>query len=285
MTPPESDFSTSSFADLGLALHDAFGFSELRDGQRAAIEAVMAGRNVLAVMPTGAGKSLCYQLPAIVRGGLTVVVSPLVALMRDQVAALRLNDIAAATINSDLSREENVRTWYAVRDGDVRLLYLSPERLMTDRMLAALEKLDVDLFAIDEAHCISQWGPAFRPEYAMLANLRTRFPGTPIIGLTATADGATREDIEQRMFGGDVVNIITGFDRPDLSLGVTLKNNWKGQVANFIEERKGASGIVYCLSRRRQRRSRLCCATRGTKPSPFMRVWIALKKRTPKIDL
>lgn len=251
MTPPESDLFASNFADLGSALHDVFGFSELRDGQREAIEAVMDGRNVLAVMPTGAGKSLCYQLPAIVRGGLTVVVSPLVALMRDQVAALRLNGISAATINSDLSREENVETWYAVRDGKIRLLYLSPERLMTERMLAALSQLDVGLFAIDEAHCISQWGPAFRPEYAMLADLRQRFSGVPIIGLTATADGATRDDIEQRMFAGDVVSVVTGFDRPNLSLGVTLKNSWKRQVSDFIDGRRGAAGIVYCLSRKK----------------------------------
>lgn len=251
MTPPESDLFAANFADLGSALHDVFGFSELRAGQQEAIEAVMDGLNVLAVMPTGAGKSLCYQLPAIVRGGLTVVVSPLVALMRDQVAALRLNGIPAATINSDLSRDENVRTWYAVRDGHIRLLYLSPERLMTDRMLAALSQLDIGLFAIDEAHCISQWGPAFRPEYAMLADLRQRFPHVPIIGLTATADGATREDIEQRMFAGDVVSIVTGFDRPNLSLGVTLKSGWKKQVADFVAERRGASGIVYCLSRKK----------------------------------
>jgi len=251
MRPPEADIFTDTGADLGSALHDVFGFTELRDGQREAIEAVMAGRNVLAVMPTGAGKSLCYQLPAIVRGGLTVVVSPLVALMRDQVAALRLNGIAAATINSDLTREENVRTWYAVRDGEIRLLYLSPERLMTERMLAALGQLDVGLFAIDEAHCISQWGPAFRPEYAMLADLRTRFPRVPVIGLTATADGATREDIEQRMFAGDVVSVVTGFDRPNLTLGVTLKNNWKRQVTEFVDGQKGAAGIIYCLSRRK----------------------------------
>ena len=251
MSPPEADIFTDTGADLGSALHDVFGFTELRDGQREAIEAVMAGRNVLAVMPTGAGKSLCYQLPAIVRGGLTVVVSPLVALMRDQVAALRLNGIAAATINSDLTREENVRTWYAVRDGEIRLLYLSPERLMTERMLAALGQLDVGLFAIDEAHCISQWGPAFRPEYAMLADLRKRFPRVPVIGLTATADGATREDIEQRMFAGDVVSVVTGFDRPNLTLGVTLKNNWKRQVTEFVDGQKGAAGIIYCLSRRK----------------------------------
>lgn len=251
MTLPYTGPFTANFTDLGSALHDVFGFSELRDGQREAIEAVMEGRNVLAVMPTGAGKSLCYQLPAIVRGGLTVVISPLVALMRDQVAALLLNGIGAATINSDLSREKNIETWFAVRDGKIRLLYLSPERLMTDRMLAALSQLDIALFAIDEAHCISQWGPAFRPEYAMLADLRQRFPNVPIMGLTATADGATREDIEQRMFAGDVISIVTGFDRPNLCLGVTLKSSWKKQIADFVAERKGASGIVYCLSRKK----------------------------------
>ena len=251
MTPPESDLFPNSAADLGSALHDAFGFAELRAGQREAIEAVLDGRNVLAVMPTGAGKSLCYQLPAIVRGGLTVVVSPLVALMRDQVAALRLNGIAAATINSDLSRDENVRTWYAVRDGAVRLLYMSPERLMTERMLSALSKLDISLFAIDEAHCISQWGPAFRPEYAMLADLRERFPGTPVVGLTATADKATRDDIEDKIFAGDVVRVVTGFDRPNLSLGVTLKDSWKRQIMDFVDERRGQPGIIYCLSRRK----------------------------------
>ena len=251
MTPPESDLFPNSAADLGSALHDSFGFSELRAGQREAIEAVLDGRNVLAVMPTGAGKSLCYQLPAIVRGGLTVVVSPLVALMRDQVATLRLNGIAAATINSDLSRDENVRTWYAVRDGAVRLLYMSPERLMTERMLSALAKLDISLFAIDEAHCISQWGPAFRPEYAMLADLRKRFPGTPVVGLTATADKATRDDIEDKIFAGDVVRVVTGFDRPNLSLGVTLKDSWKRQITDFVDERRGQPGIIYCLSRRK----------------------------------
>ncbi|MEE2689146.1 MAG: DNA helicase RecQ [Pseudomonadota bacterium] len=251
MAPSASYISANSDTDLRSVLHDAFGFSDLRVGQREAIEAVLAGRNVLAVMPTGAGKSLCYQLPALVRGGLTVVVSPLVALMRDQVAVLRMNGIAAATINSDISREENIRTWYTVRDGEVRLLYLSPERLMTQRMQVALGKLEVNLFAIDEAHCISQWGPAFRPEYAMLAELRTGFPGTPIIGLTATADRATRDDIEDKIFGGDVVRVVTGFDRPNLSLGVTLKNNWKRQIIGFVNERRKQAGIVYCLSRRK----------------------------------
>ncbi len=238
-------------ASITTALADAFGFDALRSGQAQAIEAVLAGRNVLAVMPTGAGKSLCYQLPALVTGGLTVVVSPLVALMRDQVAALNLNGIAAATINSDIGRAENVATWRAVQAGKVRLLYLSPERLMTERMLRALGGLDVRLFAIDEAHCISQWGPAFRPEYEALSGLSERFPGIPIIGLTATADPATREDIAAKIFGGDAVSVVTGFDRPNLSLAVALKNNWKRQTVEFVSARKGASGIVYCLSRKK----------------------------------
>jgi RecQ family ATP-dependent DNA helicase len=232
-------------------LADVFGFSDLRPGQWETIAGLLGGRDVLAVMPTGAGKSLCYQLPALVLGGLTVVVSPLVALMRDQVAALRLNGVAAATINSDHSREENVETWYDVRAGKVRLLYLSPERLMTERMLAALTACDVRLIAIDEAHCISQWGPAFRPEYAALAGLRARFPDVPIIGLTATADPATRDDIRAKIFGGDSLAVVTGFDRPNLSLSVALKENWKKQTAAFVNARRGQSGIVYCLSRRK----------------------------------
>ncbi len=238
-------------ADVGPVLAEVFGFDGLRPGQDAAIEAVLAGRNVLAVMPTGAGKSLCYQLPALVLGGLTVVVSPLLALMRDQVAALKLNGIAAATINSDIGRAENVATWRAVQAGEIRLLYLSPERLMTGAMLQALAGLDVRLIAIDEAHCISQWGPAFRPEYEALSALRERFPGVPIIGLTATADPATREDIAAKIFDSDAEVIVTGFDRPNLSLGVTLKNSWKKQTADFVDARKGQSGIVYCLSRRK----------------------------------
>jgi ATP-dependent DNA helicase RecQ len=233
------------------ALSRYFGFSRLRPGQAEAVDALLSGRNVLAVMPTGAGKSLCFQLPALILGGLTIVVSPLVALMRDQVDALKLNGIAAATINSDIDRATNIETWRAVQAGEVRLLYLSPERLMTARMLEALSGLDVRLIAIDEAHCISQWGPAFRPEYEALGRLRLRFPGVPLIGLTATADPSTRDDIRLKIFDDDALVIVTGFDRPNLSLAVTLKNSWKKQVAAFVEARRGESGIVYCLSRRK----------------------------------
>jgi ATP-dependent DNA helicase RecQ len=238
-------------AALSTNLAETFGFTELRPGQTEAIEALLSGRHVLAVMPTGAGKSLCYQLPALVLGGLTVVVSPLLALMRDQVAALRLNGIAAASINSDQSRDENIAVWRQVQAGEIRLLYLSPERLMTEAMLRALAKLDLRLIAIDEAHCISQWGPAFRPEYEALAGLRDRFPSVPIIGLTATADPVTRADIDAKVFAGKAVSVVTGFDRPNLSLSVTLKNNWKKQAIGFVKARPGSSGIVYCLSRKK----------------------------------
>src|SRR6201995_1636760 len=173
-------------------LKDIFGFDDFRPGQTAAIEALLAGGHVLTLMPTGAGKSLCYQVPALVKGGLTIVVSPLVALMQDQVAALRLAGVAADTINSSFDRDANVAAWRRVAAGQTRLLYLAPERLMTERMLDALSRLDVTLIAIDEAHCISQWGPAFRREYEDLSRLRSIFPQVPIIALTATADEATR---------------------------------------------------------------------------------------------
>ena len=230
-------------------LRDRFGFESFRPGQGEAIGALLAGRNMLAVMPTGSGKSLCYQVPALLTGGLSIVVSPLVALMQDQVAALRLNGVAAATINSAIPREENVETWCRVQAGEVTLLYMSPERLMDERMLAAVGKLGPKLFAIDEAHCISQWGPSFRPEYAQLAQLREIFPGVPIAALTATADPITRDDIAARLFGGDAEVIVTGFDRPNLTLAVEMKKSWKKQLLDFTEAHRGEAGIVYCLTR------------------------------------
>jgi ATP-dependent DNA helicase RecQ len=211
----------------------------------------MAGRNLLAVMPTGSGKSLIYQVPALLTGGLTIVVSPLVALMQDQVAALKLNGIPAATINSSIPREDNIATWRQVQTGEVALLYLSPERLMDGRMTAALRKLSPAMFAIDEAHCISQWGPAFRPEYADLSRLRELFPGVPCAALTATADPITRDDIAERLFGGEAEVIVTGFDRPNLTLAVEMKRSWKKQMLDFADSRRGEAGIVYCLSRKK----------------------------------
>ncbi|MDX8478347.1 DNA helicase RecQ [Mesorhizobium sp. VK24D] len=232
-------------------LKDVFGFDDFRPGQAGVMEALLSGRHVLAVMPTGAGKSLCYQVPALVLGGLTIVVSPLVALMQDQVAALRLAGVAADTINSSLDRDANVAAWRRVASGQTRLLYLAPERLMTERMLDALARLDIRLIAIDEAHCISQWGPAFRREYEDLARLRDIFPKVPIIALTATADETTRTDISARLFADRVDTLVLGFDRPNIRLAIEPKQDSKRQLLRFVERHSGCSGIVYCLSRRK----------------------------------
>ncbi|AZO63296.1 DNA helicase RecQ [Mesorhizobium sp. M1A.F.Ca.IN.022.06.1.1] len=232
-------------------LKDVFGFDDFRPGQAEVIEALLCGRHVLAVMPTGAGKSLCYQVPALVLGGLTIVVSPLVALMQDQVAALRLAGVAADTINSSLDRDANVAAWRRVASGQTRLLYLAPERLMTERMLDALARLHIRLIAVDEAHCISQWGPAFRREYEDLARLRDLFPKVPMIALTATADETTRTDISARLFAERVDTLVLGFDRPNIKLAIEPKQDSKRQLLRFVERHAGQSGIVYCLSRRK----------------------------------
>ncbi len=232
-------------------LKELFGFGEFRAGQEQAVDALLAGRNVLTVMPTGSGKSLCFQVPALILKGLSLVVSPLVALMHDQVAALQLIGIAADTINSSRSRDENIAVWQQVRAGALRLLYLSPERLMTSRMLAALSVLDVKLIAVDEAHCISRWGPAFRPDYENLAHLRQHFPHAPIAALTATADESTRQDICTKLFAGTGEVFVLGFDRPNITLQVEPKQGWKTQLLGFLQNHKNQSGIIYCLSRKK----------------------------------
>jgi len=232
-------------------LKTIFGFDDFRPGQEEAMDILLSDRHLLMVMPTGSGKSLCFQVPALVLGGLTVVVSPLVALMQDQVAALKLAGVAADAINSSQSRDDNVAAWQRAARGETRLLYMAPERLMTERMLGALAKLPMKLIAIDEAHCISQWGPAFRPEYEALTRLCDVFPGVTIAALTATADESTRADIAQKLFADDVETLVMGFDRPNIRLTVEPKKDSKKQLLTFVKARPGASGIVYCLSRKR----------------------------------
>ncbi len=231
-------------------LRQTFGYDSFRPNQERIVDTLLAGRNVLAVMPTGSGKSICYQVPALVRGGLAIVVSPLIALMQDQVAALKLAGVAAETINASASRDENVAIWRKVAAGEVNLLYLSPERLMTERMIPALQRIGVNTIAIDEAHCISQWGASFRPEYDMLQSLRQSFPGTPIGAFTATADESTRRDIVAKIFGGEAEVFVAGFDRPNIRLSVAPKANAKEQLLDFLNGRAGQSGIVYALSRK-----------------------------------
>ncbi|HVT23051.1 MAG TPA: DNA helicase RecQ [Rhizomicrobium sp.] len=250
-------------------LKSVFGFDDFRPGQEDAVAALLAGRHLLMVMPTGSGKSLCFQVPALVMGGLTLVVSPLVALMQDQVAALKLAGVSADAINSSQDRDSNVAAWQRAARGETRLLYMAPERLMTERMLSALAKLPVKLIAIDEAHCISQWGPAFRPEYEALARLREIFPRVPIAALTATADETTRADIAEKLFGGDVEALVMGFDRPNIRLTVEPKKDSKKQLLAFVKARPGVSGIVYCLSRKKTESIASFLSEHGVRALPY----------------
>ena len=265
-------------------LKDVFGFESFRPGQEPVIDAVLAGRDALAVMPTGGGKSLCFQVPALVRGGLTVVVSPLVALMQDQVAALRLAGVAADAIHSLNSREENVAIWRRVAAGELRLLYLAPERLMTERMLAALARLPLSLIAVDEAHCVSQWGPAFRPEYGALSALRPRFPDVPILALTATADAVTREDIAAQLLSPDAAQFVAGFDRPNIRLAVEPRKSPKRQLLSFAKKHRGRSGIVYCLSRRKVEETAAMLEAEGIRALPY-HAGMTAEERTANQDI
>ncbi len=262
--------SKANFADgKHRILAEVFGFPGFRPGQVEVIDALMAGESVLTVMPTGAGKSLCFQVPALALGGLTIVVSPLLALMQDQVSALQLAGVRAETINSARDRAENVDVWRRVAAGEVSLLYLSPERLMTERMLDALSRLPVSLIAVDEAHCISQWGPAFRPEYADLVRLRGLFPGAAMVALTATADAITRRDIADKLFGETGKIFVQGFDRPNIHLAVTFKQDWKQQMLAFLRGHPGESGIIYCLSRKKTEETAALLEINGLAALPY----------------
>ena len=249
-------------ADL---LRRVFGFDGFRPGQEAVVDALIAGRDALVVMPTGAGKSLCFQLPALANGGLSVVVSPLVALMQNQVSALRLAGVAADTINSSRPRGENVAAWRDAAAGRTALLYMSPERLMTERMLAALERLPLSMIVVDEAHCVSQWGHDFRPEYEALCGLRARFSATTIAAFTATADAVTRKDILARLLGAGAECFVAGFDRPNIRLSVAPKTGARRQLLSFVAARAGQCGIVYCLSRRKTEEVAAALASEGHK--------------------
>ena len=250
-------------------LHDVFGYTTFRPGQEPVIASLLEGTSVLTVMPTGSGKSLCFQVPALVREGLTLVVSPLVALMEDQVAALKLDGVAAETINSSRGRETNVATWRRVATGALRLLYISPERLMTERMLAALQRIPLAQIAIDEAHCISRWGPSFRPEYEALARLPALFPGVPLAAFTATADAATRRDIAGKLMNGSGRTFVTGFDRPNITLAVEQRRDWQKQLIDFVAARPGESGIVYCLSRKKTEAAAELLVKQGVRALPY----------------
>jgi ATP-dependent DNA helicase RecQ len=236
-------------ADPETVLHSVFGLPGFRGQQEAIIRHVLAGGDAIVLMPTGGGKSLCYQLPALCRRGVAVVVSPLIALMRNQVAALRQLGVNAAALNSSLTAAERAAARADLREGRLDLLYAAPERLMMPDFLEMLDGVEIALFAIDEAHCVSQWGHDFRPEYLQLAELAERFPGVPRLALTATADVQSREDIRRRLRLDDAQLFLSSFDRPNIRYAVVPKSGPQKQLLTFLDAHKGESGIVYCLSR------------------------------------
>jgi ATP-dependent DNA helicase RecQ len=260
-------------------LNEVFGYPAFRGQQGQIVEHVAAGGDCLVLMPTGGGKSLCYQIPSLVRReagyGAGIVVSPLIALMQDQVAALREVGVRAAYLNSTLSGSEAAATERALREGEIDLLYVAPERLMTARFQELLERTRIGLFAIDEAHCVSQWGHDFRPEYIQLSVLHERFPDVPRIALTATADAITRDEIVQRLALDDAKVFVSSFDRPNIRYRIVEKDNARTQLLDFIRgehtkpDGTTDAGVVYCLSRRKVEETAEWLQQKGMRALPY----------------
>ncbi|MBP1883451.1 DNA helicase RecQ [Sinorhizobium mexicanum] len=242
-------FGAQGASDPLDVLKRVYGYSAFRGQQLDVVEHVVAGGDAVVLFPTGAGKSLCFQIPALCRNGVGIVVSPLIALMRDQVEALKQLGIRAAALNSSLTRDEAITVRRALSAGALDLLYVTPERAVTDGFAEMIGDMDIALFAIDEAHCVSQWGHDFRPEYRGLDCLRSRFPGVPRIALTATADPHTRDDIIERLALSGAKVFTTSFDRPNIAYEIVERDQPRQQLLRFLSRFKGSSGIVYCLSR------------------------------------
>ena len=251
-------------------LRSVFGHPAFRGAQEEIVEHLASGGDALVLMPTGGGKSLCYQLPALLREGTAVVVSPLIALMQDQVAALRLLGVRAAFLNSTLDAHEAYATLKQLRAGELEVLYMAPERLTTARTLDTLGQCRLALFAIDEAHCVSQWGHDFRPEYLQLSVLHERFPAVPRIALTATADPQTRAEIVRRLALDEARLFISSFDRPNIRYSIVDKADARSQLLRFVrEEHAGEAGIVYCLSRNKVDETAAWLAGEGVNALPY----------------
>jgi ATP-dependent DNA helicase RecQ len=255
-------------------LQTVFGYNQFRHQQQAIVEHVIAGQDALVLMPTGGGKSLCYQIPALARDGLAIVVSPLIALMQDQVEALQQLGVNAAFLNSSLSPEENNRITRQVVSGEIKILYVAPERLMVGSFLSLLDEVQqhvgLALFAIDEAHCVSQWGHDFRPEYRQLTVLHNRFPEVPRIALTATADAPTRAEIISQLNLENARQFVSSFDRPNIRYQVGIKNNARQQLQAFLErEHPNDAGIIYCLSRRKVEETAAWLVEKGWSALPY----------------
>jgi ATP-dependent DNA helicase RecQ len=232
-------------------LNNVFGYSDFRGEQAEIVDRVIGGGDALVLMPTGGGKSLCYQIPSMIRDGVGIVISPLIALMQDQVDALLQIGVKAAFLNSSLDANEARKVELQLRNGELDLLYVAPERLLTPRFLDLLSQSKIALFAIDEAHCVSQWGHDFRLEYRELTILHERFPNIPRIALTATADAPTRREIIERLSLADARQFVSSFDRPNIRYSITQKTDAKKQLLDFLAGHRGEAGIVYCLSRKK----------------------------------
>ena len=251
-------------------LSDVWGYSSFRPGQEEVVDHLMQKKKLLAVMPTGAGKSLCYQLPALLFENQTIVVSPLIALMDDQVIGLADLGVNAERIHSGMPESNRENIWQKFRNKQIKILYISPETLMRNEVINALKPLNIEMFVVDEAHCISKWGSDFRREYELLKELQNHFPKAIISAFTATADEETRNDINNKLTNGTGKIFLYGFNRPNLSLAVQQKtNNWKSQLNEFLENRQNQSGIIYCLS---QKLTELCAEflqSKGFNAYPF----------------
>jgi ATP-dependent DNA helicase RecQ len=243
-------------------LNNIFGYPEFRPGQAEVIEQVLAQRDTLVLMPTGGGKSLCYQIPALVLPGLSIVVSPLISLMKDQVDALNAYGVEAAYINSNLSSEQLVQVFRAMQEGRLKLVYVAPERLMKLDFIERLHHLDISLIAVDEAHCVSHWGHDFRKDYRLFGQLKNQFPHVPMLGLTATADLATRADIVQQLNLNQPFVFKGSFDRPNIRYNQVTKYKATEQVIQFVKQQEG-SGIIYCNSRKKVDDLTLALARQG----------------------
>src|SRR3954470_14315465 len=261
---------SDSAADTLSVLNSVFGLPGFRGAQEQIVGHVVGGGNCLVLMPTGGGKSLCYQLPSLLRDGCGIVVSPLIALMRDQVAGLLESGVKAAVLNSTLSPGEAAAVEARLLAGDLDLLYVAPERLLTPRCLALLGRARIALFAIDEAHCVSQWGHDFRPEYIGLSAIAERFPDVPRVALTATADELTRKEIIARLGLDGARTFVASFDRPNIRYEIVDKYNAPAQLKSFIAERHaGDAGIVYCLSRAKVEDTAAALNEAGVRALPY----------------